>query len=363
MIPQLVDRLTLYRSATDSGAPMSTEAATAMVLSADPFDLVLYAEQEWMNSGPSVPQPVKTARQRLVDTGVFHDLAVLEPGFGWNHLISSYLLENTRALQILKRVVLAFRTGESLGVPSLATQRWLDVSEAFLFSDPITGGALSPSLARPDAEAVRRNAYWRMFGMDLGFGDDQNRTSAYEKPAAANVEFIPNFERLLAELEQAMAPGPSEPARAARNETIYRLSVELGSMLRSRRQGGALAREELASATVLGWVNLTLGTNSAVVLDAGAEGATAADRLEKLGYRVGLSAHARSSAFFDVHEDLSRLLRILEAGIGDAHGARLLYETPTPEADPMSPWQPIGTTTRRIITEWAAATGRGLDNR
>ena len=42
----------------------------------------------------------------------------------------------------------------------------------------------------PDSEAVRRNAYWRFFGLDLAFGTDDNRPPVYDKANAANTNFI-----------------------------------------------------------------------------------------------------------------------------------------------------------------------------
>ena len=51
---------------------------------------------------------------------------------------------------------------------SLASQQWLRTTEDLFFSDPppfsIAGVG---SHLRADAHVSRRNAYWRMFGMDL----------------------------------------------------------------------------------------------------------------------------------------------------------------------------------------------------
>ena len=86
------------------------------------------------------------------------------------------MLENTRAVQILRRVVREYRFGEGLGVPSVATQRWLDATESLLFgAQNLLSPWVSTSALRTDPEAVRRNAYWRMFGLDLAFGTDDNR--------------------------------------------------------------------------------------------------------------------------------------------------------------------------------------------
>jgi hypothetical protein len=270
------------------------------------------------------------------------------------HLGYSYVLENTRAVQIFRRIVRTYRSGESLGVPSVQTQRWLEATEALLFAAAYPFSAwLSTSAVRQDSEAVRRNAYWRLFGLDLAFGSDDNRPPAYEKAEATNSSFIRLFEELLMELWRAMAniqnfAGENE----ADNDRIYRLTEELAEVLRSRRQFQLLAREELAAATVLGWVELTLSADTPVVLDLRAQATNHADRLQLMGQRVGMSPHSKASCFFSMAAELSDFLRVIETGvITGPNLAPLLYQQAAPA---------IGIQTRRVITEWAAATGKNL---
>ena len=45
---------------------------------------------------------------------------------------------------------------------------------------------------RPDLRASRRNAYQRMFGMDLNHGADDNSPYPFVRADAANNEFVSN---------------------------------------------------------------------------------------------------------------------------------------------------------------------------
>jgi hypothetical protein len=71
-----------------------------------------------------------------------------------------------------------------------------------------------------------------------------------------------------------------------------------------------------------------------------------------IGERVQLAPHSKSAQFFSMAPDLSVLLRTIESGaIGTSVDAEILYDETAPR---------IGTQSRRVITEWAAATGKDL---
>lgn len=355
MIQGLVKRLVGTSGITDPAD------AAQRVLTADPLDLALYLEQMWYTSGPLGGGGLGgagPARQALWSLGAFAGIPT--PPQAWEHLAYSYVLENTRAVQILRRVVQKYRAGESLGIPTPQTQQWLDTTETLLFgaANPFAAW-LSTSNVRPDAEDVRRNAYWRFFGLDLAFGTEDNRPPTYEKAAASNSSFVPLFEELLFELWQAMSNSHNTSGpNAADDDRIYRLAEELRFNLHSRRQANMLAREELVAALALGWVELTLSVNSAVVRDLRAQATSAADRLKLIGERVGLPAHTRSAALFSMAADLSLFLRTIESAIvsGPDFAWVLYLATPLPATSAT----PIGANTRRVITEWAAATGKDL---
>jgi hypothetical protein len=362
MIQQLVQR---YMNAT--GAPR--EVAALAVLGADPVDLVLHIEQVWNTFNPWAPNPPPSpnggAREALWGFGLFAQLPLLAGAAAWDHLGYSFVLENTRAVQILRRVVKEYRSGENLGIPSVGTQRWLDATEAVLFgaANPLSLW-LSTSAVREDPEAVRRNAYWRLFGFDLAFGGD-GRPSAYEKTGASNIGFLGLFNELLFELWQAMSNlRNTSGVNQSDDDRIYRLTEQLGFVLRSRRQNQLLGREELAAATALGWVELTLSANTPVVVDLRAGATSPADRLKLIGERVGLAPHSKSAQFFSMASELSILLRAIEGGwVSGPQLAGLLYQTQPLPAVPAGTPNPIGAESRRVITEWSAATGIDLKTR
>jgi len=361
MIQQLVQRCI---AAPPPGVAAGTEAAT--VLGSDPLDLILHMEQVWNAFNPWFPNPAPAgpARSALWASGLFNSVAPAAGPPAWDHLAYALVLENTRVVQIMRRVVREYRTGEGLGVPSVATQRWLDATEALLFNaaNPFPAW-LSTSAVRPDAEALRRNAYWRLFGMDLAFGTEDNRPLVYDKALAANTTFVPLFEELLFELWQAVANVlNTSGVNTADDDRIYRIAEQLGFILRSRRQNSLLAREELAATTVLGWMELSLSTNTPVVNDLRAQATSPADRLKIIGERVGLAPHSRAAALFSMASDLSLLLRTIEAGyVSGPQFAWLLYRATAPVAPPLPAGSaPLGAESRRVITEWSAATGKDL---
>jgi hypothetical protein len=357
MIPLLIQRMV---NGTGAIPGMSKEDAAKRVLKADPFDLALHMEQLWDISKPWDPDPAAgPGRRALYSIGGFAPyVPAATPA--WDHLGYSYVLENTRIVQILRRVVREFRSGEGLGLPSVDTQRWLDATETIMFgaANPMSSW-LSTSVVRQDPEAVRRNAYWRYFGLDLAFGTDDNRPPVYDKATAANTSFVRLFEELLFELWQAITNVRNiAGVNASDDDRIFRISEELTYVLRSRRQKNTLKREELAASLVLGWAQLTVSFNSSLVSDLSATATNPATRLQLIGERVGLPAHSKSSAFFSMADDLSVLLTTIESGIvkGPEY-AWILYLEQPPAAQPE---KPVGEEARRVITEWAAATGKDL---
>lgn len=361
MIQQLVQRL------VSSGSYPTLQDAGAAVLESDPMDLVLHMEQVWdkANIWKEPTGPAGPARRMLWSFGQFAATPPSGVVPGWDHAGYAYVLENTRAVQIMRRVVRELRSGEGLGIPSRSTSHWLDTTEALLFGGAnLFSGWLSTSTVRPDPEAVRRGLYWRLLGAELPFGTEDNKPYPFDRATAANKGFVPLFEELLFELWQAMSnerniSGPNQ----ADNDRIFRIAEQLSYMLRVRRQQGMLAREELAAATALGWIDLTLSSNTPVVLDLRAEASSPGDRLRLIGERVGLAAHTRSASFFAMASELSLLLRTLEAGFVTGPGyAWLLYSAAVPPGmtPPVGGAVPLGNEARRVITEWAAATGKDL---
>jgi hypothetical protein len=279
------------------------------------------------------------------------------------HLIYAYMVENTRIFDIFRRLCTEYVQGERLEIPTLDGQRWLRNTEELFFRDPppFLSFTLTSQL-RPDPNASRRNAYYRMFGLDLNHGTDDNKPYPYVKAAAANREFVPTLELLLTEVwrgvtNAANTSGPSDTDNVA----IATLATRLDDMLRVRRGGataaptagvGNLAREEFWFTAAMSWFHLTIAYNSPIVMGLRADATSPEDRLRKLGERVGLPCHAKSQAFFILADQMSLFLRQIEAGAYSTTAtARALYNPPV---DQMM---------TEIITQYSVATGRDIKAR
>ena len=315
--------------------------------------------------GPPVNIPPLTATSVALTGGtnpaiqIVANGAIYPPGL-WDHLIYAYMVENTRTYEIFRRVLEEYAYGERLSVPSNEGQRWLRTTEALFYHDPPPFQIYSlMSWIRPDIRAVRRNAYHRMFGLDLNHGTDDNRPYPYPRAAAANTDFTSTFEELLREVWRALENvrnevGPNQTDVA----TIANLARTIFDMLRVRRQEnvGNLGRDELFHVSTMSWFHLTLSFNTPIVRDLKADATSAAERLQKIGERVGLPAHSRTDSYLQLAINMSLVLRAMENGtFNDAAGATALF-TPGTVAVP----NPFQEAMQQIIAHWTIATGRDL---
>ena len=271
----------------------------------------------------------------------------------WEHLAYAYLVESTRIFEIFARVVERYVHGESLEVPSREGQMWLRTTEEMFFKAPpqfhITG--IGSSL-RPDARAERQEAYWRLLGLPLHAGTPLQRR--FPSDLAANVDFTTWFERLLTEgwrgIENARNTSGSN---ATDPEAVSSLAKAIADMLTVRRRNGNLAREEFWHVATLSWFHLAVETDTAIVRDLKANASSPAERLAKIGERVGLAPSSAARSFFELAEPVSSLLRFIEARrFDDPSGAATLY------AD--VPGNTLREDLMTIITHWSLATGRNL---
>lgn len=274
----------------------------------------------------------------------------------WEHLIYAYMIENTRIYDIFCRVLYEFRHGEQLGVPLEGSEHWLRNTEELFFREPTPFFIYSlTSNLRPNLDAVRRNAYHRMFGMDLNHGTKDNKPFSYIKASAANTEFVDTFEEFLREvwigiIHRTTTSGPNPTADAE----IANLAEKLHDMLRTRRISGNLAREEFFFVSMMSWFHLTLEFNSPIVLSLRAEGASPEQRLFKIAQRVNMPAHSLSKHFFDMADAISRILIAIETGIFNTADAVSALWTPLPPA----PSGQFERDIRTILTHWSITTGR-----
>lgn len=267
----------------------------------------------------------------------------------WDHLIYAYMIENTRIYEIFRRVLHEFLHGEKLGVPTEAAQHWLRNTEELFYRDPPTFSiAAVTSHIRPDLRATWRNAYHRMFGMDLNHGTDDGQPYPYVKADAYNNEFVTMFEELLREVWVAISnvanttgANPTDPGK------IENLVRNLHDMLISRRTAGNLSREEFSAVATMSWFHLTTQSNTPIVQSLRAEANSEEQRLFKIAQRVGLPAHGLSGSFFEIADPISRVLIQIEADrTGIVPG--LLVAGPLQKAF------------NTIITHWSLITGRDM---
>jgi hypothetical protein len=285
-----------------------------------------------------------------------------EVGLFWPHLVYAYLIESTGVVEILAEVVRRLVVGETLGTLSLEGAKWLRATEELFFRDPplfSIGGMVSE--ARPDARASRRNAYWRMFGLDLPHplrtpdGGGARQDWKAHVGLGVNADFRPTWAELLRQVwlglennANTSGSNPTDPSYVAL------LCVAIKDMFNNRRRGGLLAREEFGYVTVLSWFHLTLQTDTPIVKDLKAEATSPADRLSMIAQRVGMAPAARSRELFQIAEPMSSVLRAIELGsFDDSTSASALFEEGTT----------LSTEMRDLIDLWQSATGERVKDR
>lgn len=317
-------------------------------------ELAALLEVAWDERLDPAIRPTESLQDNLLNPwlATFGGLRPPAQSVRWDHLIYAYMIENTRIFEIFGRVLHEFLHGERLDIPSAQGQRWLQNTEELFYRDAppfLVYGVRSD--IRPDIRASRRNAYYRMFGMDLVHGMDDGRPYLYVKPTAANREFVSTFEQFLQEVWRAIsnftnAVGPN----ATDVEAIRSLAERLNNMLLARRRAGNLSREEFFFVSAMSWFHLTVETDSPIVHDLSAEAPSPAERLQKIGERVGLFPHRQSGAFFHLATTMSPLLIEIESGIYNlTANVPLLFSN-----------TPIRNTIQEIITPWSLATGRNI---
>ena len=338
-------------------------AADAVLTGYRPLQIADFMEAYWRQGvqapglflgAPVVADLAEAARQNQIDLPQPGPVAPAVPppanAVGWNHLAYAYMIENTRMLEIFRRVVFEYVHGERLPTASQATHRWLRTTEELFFTSPRVASVRGlTSNLRPDDGAVRRNAYQRLLGLDILHGTEDGRSYPYTRADIANRDFSVLFEALLTEVWKGYTNrtnqiGPNETD----DEAIRTLVRRVREMLHARRLAGNLSREEFDAVATLSWFHLVVLADTQIVVDLSAQAAGTADRLGKIGERVGLAAHARSDAYFELAFPISDVLRNIENGVIEAAGPIQLYD---------GFWTGQMLT---IITQWSAATGREL---
>ena len=272
----------------------------------------------------------------------------------WFHLIYAYMLENTRIYELMERVPQVLRHGETLGIAGAATQQWLQATEALFYRQQSahdhTSMTTLTSDARDDGRAIRRNAYFRMFGMDLNHGTADNKPYPYIKPELSNRDFVETLEMLLRELWIAWINQNTNESNPTDVGAIESMTRRLSNMLNNRRINGTLTSEEFSAVATLDWLRLAVSFNSPVVIDLKAEAASEAERLQKIAERVALPVHGKADDYFNLAAPMSFLLRGIEVQAFTTVDSYMA----TPDTQRML---------TDIITYWSNASGKVLKQR
>ncbi|MGE2713772.1 hypothetical protein ACQI4L_06935 [Mycolicibacterium litorale] len=330
--------------------------AYAEILTLDPATVSYLMDSAWSHGGPGM---LNVATPEVLPVGISYRRAfeLDRRAMIWPHLIYAYMIENTRVYEIMGRVITEYTQGERLGILQRdESYQWLRTTEELFYKDysPVQPFNLV-SRIRPDLAATRRNAYYRMFGMDLNHGRDGAAGYPYVKPPVANRDFVVTFEEFLREVWRAMENANNQLAANPTDfPAIQDLATRLQNMLTARRGGAAnrpnLAREEFLAVSLAGWLHLSLLFDTPIVQELAATGPSPEERLRQIGERVGLPAHGRSHSYFLIALRVAMLLQMIERGdFSDRKGAESLA-APGPIRDLVA----------EVIHHWSLISGRNL---
>jgi hypothetical protein len=287
------------------------------------------------------------------------------------HLLYAYLLENTRILQIFERLLEKFFEDEDLGIPgNNQVVSWFHNSEQVFFK------SRAVSRIRPNTDTVRRNAYWRMFGMDLAFGDidSQSNTVPYYKAKSSNQQFILLFERYLAEIWQGYINARNSAGENHSDINVIRdLAIQLRELLLARRGVAGLSyanqnlsREEFYSVLITSWFTFIISDNTPVVDFLNCQSSTIGERLMKIGAKVGIPAHTKCQSLFEMAGAASNILVSLEVGgfLDNPAAIQTILSAlnPPPAIPPQQIYINFMEDFLTVINNWEKATGHRIKN-
>ena len=295
------------------------------------------------------------------------------------HLIFSYLVENTRIAQIFEKLIWMYLHDEKLTKTDQSRAfTWIMNTEVLFYKDStISDQKNIVSQLRPVSEATRRNAYQRMFGMDLAFGDINNNSYQYMKADFANSAFISMFENFLIEFWQGYINANNTSGQNTTDpEHLEDLARKLQEMLMSRRTTELnfknyryfnLSKEEYASYMFMFWLFYVISYDSPIVTFLNCTANTPGDRLINIGKKVGIPAHSKSVPILDIAQPMNATLRSIELGLFNNANfiGRVIRSQAT--VNPISPPATVQeieilNNALLIINNWEKATGHRIKN-
>jgi len=296
------------------------------------------------------------------------------------HLIFSYLVENTRIAQIFEKMISMYVHDEKLTkTNNVDAFRWIMNTEALFYCNARTADRRNVnSQLRPVSEAIRRNAYQRMFAMDLAFGDQNNNPYSYTKAEFNNSSFITLFESFLIEFWRGFTNANNTSGQNTTDtEHLEDLARRLQELLMSRRTTDLnfdnyryfnLSMEEYSSYVFMYWLFFIISFDSPLVDYLNCNANTPGERLINIGRKVGLTAHTKSIAILDIAQPMNLILRSTELGLfNNANFLQRIIRslsTINPIVNPTPTPQEINILNNMllIINNWEKATGHKIKN-
>ncbi len=275
----------------------------------------------------------------------------------WDHMFYAYLVESTGVFEILSEVVRRYVVGESLPSPSINTMAWVRATEEMFFREPPLFHICSPtSQLRPNARINRRRDYWKAIGLDLPHPAPGIEGQPWKDGIAAtsNTRFLEMWNELLRQVWLGIEnEGNSSGANPTDANFVAYLCQTIGEMLRLRRRGGMLSREEFSDVCAMNWFHLTVDSDNSLVRDLSANtgvNGNPADRLAAIGQRVGIAPSRQARELFELAEKISPLMWAIELTLfDDSSAAKVLYQSST-----------VASLMNRIIDLWQSATGQNV---
>jgi hypothetical protein len=293
-------------------------------------------------------------------------------------MIFAYLTENTRMLQIFEKLIEKYNVDEEFGIADNPIAfSWMQNSQRLFFHDHVLRHSAANRIIKSGADASRRNAYWRMFGMDLAFGDSNSQSGTpypYHKAKTTNQQFIVLFEKYLAEVWQAYINARNTSgANTADINVLTDLAIDMQELLWARRGNVGvntyanlnLSREEFASVLITSWFMFVISDDTPVVQFLNCQASTIGERLIKIGNKVGIPAHSKSQSLFEMAGAASNVLRrIEEGGIFDNQGRMtdILSSLIPGAVGVLDADINFMTDLMTIINNWEKATGHKIKN-
>ncbi len=326
------------------------------------LNATFFTGYDWSTSPPTALLPPPTFTPPIKQPGILNTWDGSPGGPGtlmhptnWDHLIYAYVIENTRIFEIFSKVLETYMFTEQLETPSPASQLFWRNVEYLIFGDAMPSMVFTTSSRlRRDEMADRLTTYYWLFGIDLAHAADVASRHPYQKPVAANRDFIPTFEAFGREVWRGIVNAKNTSGANDTDPTnIATLARRLYDMMATRRINGNLSREEYRAVAIISFMHLAVLFDSPAVIDLKASASSAEMRLQKMAERVGMTAHPKSKPFFDLAGPFSILMHSIETGaFNDPTGAKALYSQIAPNFPARN--------AETVIDQYTLATGRDL---